>query len=69
MSLHDETEAETRADRIDPVLRAAGWGTVDGSRIRREMICPRAHSGRREARQGARLRLRPFPQGAEARGA
>ena len=40
MSLHDETEAETRADRIDPVLRAAGWGTVEGSRIRREMICP-----------------------------
>ena len=40
MSLHDETEAETRADRIDPVLREAGWGVVDGSRIRREMICP-----------------------------
>ena len=40
MSLHDETEAETRADRIDPVLRAAGWGVVEGSRIRREMICP-----------------------------
>ena len=40
MSLHDETEAETRADRIDPVLRAAGWGVVGGSRVRREMICP-----------------------------
>ena len=40
MSLHDETEAETRAERIDPVLRAAGWGVVEGSRIRREMICP-----------------------------
>ena len=40
MSLYDETEAETRADRIDPVLRAAGWGTVEGSRVRREMICP-----------------------------
>ena len=40
MSLHDETEAETRADRIDPVLRDAGWGVVEGSRIRREMICP-----------------------------
>ena len=40
MSLQDETEAETRADRIDPVLRAAGWGVVEGSRIRREMICP-----------------------------
>ena len=40
MSLHDETEAETRADRIDPELRAAGWGVVEGSRVRREMICP-----------------------------
>ncbi|MDE0331498.1 MAG: DEAD/DEAH box helicase family protein, partial [Nitrospinae bacterium] len=37
---HDETEAETRADRIDPVLHEAGWGVVEGSRIRREMICP-----------------------------
>ena len=40
MSIHNETEAETRADRIDPVLREAGWGVVEGSRIRREMICP-----------------------------
>ena len=40
MSPHDETEAETRADRIDPALRAAGWGIVEGSRIRREVICP-----------------------------
>ena len=40
MSIQDETEAETRADRIDPVLREAGWGVVEGSRIRREMICP-----------------------------
>lgn len=36
----NETEADTRANRIDPVLRAAGWGVVEGSRIRREMICP-----------------------------
>ncbi len=35
-----ETEADTRANRIDPVLREAGWGVVEGSRIRREMICP-----------------------------
>ena len=40
MSIRDETEAETRADRIDPVLRDVGWGVVEGSRIRREMICP-----------------------------
>jgi type I restriction enzyme R subunit len=29
-------EAETRAELIDPLLMAAGWGVVDGSRIRRE---------------------------------
>jgi len=29
-------EAETRAEHIDPALVAAGWGVVDGSRIRRE---------------------------------
>src|SRR4029077_18772150 len=29
-------EAETRADHIDPALQAAGWGVVEGSRIRRE---------------------------------
>ncbi|WP_419906871.1 EcoAI/FtnUII family type I restriction enzme subunit R [Hoeflea sp.] len=40
MSPHSETEADTRANRIDPVLAAAGWGAVEGSRIRREVICP-----------------------------
>lgn len=25
-------EAETRAEHIDPALRAAGWGVVEGSR-------------------------------------
>ena len=29
-------EAETRAEYIDPALAAAGWGAVEGSRIRRE---------------------------------
>src|SRR5580692_8694886 len=29
-------EAETRAEHIDPALKAAGWGDVEGSRIRRE---------------------------------
>src|ERR1051326_7756031 len=29
-------EAETRAEHIDPALRAAGWGVVDGSKILRE---------------------------------
>jgi type I restriction enzyme R subunit len=29
-------EAETRAEYIDPALKAAGWGVVESSRIRRE---------------------------------
>jgi type I restriction enzyme R subunit len=29
-------ESETRAEYIDPALRAAGWGVVEGSRILRE---------------------------------
>jgi type I restriction enzyme, R subunit len=29
-------EADTRAEHIDPALRAAGWGVVEGSRIFRE---------------------------------
>ncbi len=29
-------EAETRAEFIDPALKSAGWGVVDGSRILRE---------------------------------
>ena len=31
-------EAETRAELVDPALKAAGWGTVEGSRVRREHI-------------------------------
>ena len=40
MAYEDETEEDTRAERIEPVLRDAGWGKVEGSRIRREVICP-----------------------------
>lgn len=29
-------EAETRAEHIDPALRAASWGVVEGSCVRRE---------------------------------
>jgi type I restriction enzyme, R subunit len=29
-------EAETRAEHIDPALKAAGWGVVEGSQVRRE---------------------------------
>ena len=31
-------EAETRAELIDPALKAAGWGVIEGSRIRREAV-------------------------------
>ncbi len=34
----DRNEAETRAELIDPAIKAAGWGLVDGSRVRREVI-------------------------------
>ena len=37
---YDLNEADTRAELIDPALREAGWGVVDGSRIRREVIAP-----------------------------
>ncbi|MEW6077299.1 MAG: EcoAI/FtnUII family type I restriction enzme subunit R [Thermodesulfobacteriota bacterium] len=33
-------EAETRAELIDPALKEAGWGVVEASRIRREVIAP-----------------------------
>jgi type I restriction enzyme R subunit len=40
-------EAETRAEYIDPALKAAGWGVVEGSRIRREYpITPGRIEGR-----------------------
>ena len=29
-------ESETRAEHVDPALKAAGWGVVEGSSIRRE---------------------------------
>jgi type I restriction enzyme, R subunit len=31
-------EAETRAEYIDPALKIAGWGVIEGSRIRREYL-------------------------------
>ena len=40
MHTTSETEADTRANRIDPVLRDAGWGVVDGAHVHRELICP-----------------------------
>tara|TARA_B100002003_G_C14132943_1_gene544876 strand:- start:80 stop:2416 length:2337 start_codon:yes stop_codon:yes gene_type:complete len=43
-------EAETRAELIDPTLKDAGWGVVEGSRIRREIIAP----GRLQGIEGKR---------------
>jgi type I restriction enzyme, R subunit len=40
MTHKDLNEAETRAELIDPALAAAGWGKIDGSRVRREVIAP-----------------------------
>ena len=31
-------EAETRAEHIDPALKSAGWGVVEGSSTRREYL-------------------------------
>ena len=43
MDYHQETEADTRANRIDPVLAASGW---TAELVRREVICPgRIQSG------------------------
>lgn len=40
-------EAETRAEHIDPALKAAGWGVVEGSHVRREFpITPGRIEGR-----------------------
>ena len=36
-------ETETRAELIDPALREAGWGVVEGSRVRREFPITNTH--------------------------
>jgi len=48
-------EAQTRAELIDPALKAAGWGVVESSRIRREyLISPGRIEGR--GRRGKSLK-------------
>jgi type I restriction enzyme, R subunit len=45
-------EAETRAEHIDPALKAAGWGVKEGSRVRREVITlGRVQGGGRRGKQ------------------
>jgi type I restriction enzyme R subunit len=47
-------EAETRAEYVDPALKAAGWGVVEGSRIRHEyQITPGRLEG--QGRRGKQL--------------
>jgi len=46
-------EAETRAEHIDPALKAAGWGVVEGSRILREFQITQGRL------QGAGARTKP----------
>ena len=36
--MSDRNEAETRAELIDPAIKDAGWGVVEGSRVAREVI-------------------------------
>jgi type I restriction enzyme, R subunit len=51
-------EAETRAEHIDPALKAAGWGVVEGSRILREygITLGRIQAGAGALRTGARAK-------------
>ena len=51
-------EAETRAEHIDPALKAAGWGVVEGSRVLREhgITLGRLQPGATGAGQGRRAR-------------
>jgi type I restriction enzyme R subunit len=50
-------EAETRAEHIDPALKAAGWGVVDGSRVLREhgITLGRLQSGGKTQRARAEI--------------
>ncbi|MGD0480290.1 MAG: hypothetical protein ABSA42_08980 [Terracidiphilus sp.] len=54
-------EAETRAEHVDPTLKAAGWGVVGGSRIRREYpITPgRITPDERRSRHESPVRFSP----------
>ena len=36
-------ETETRAELIDPALREAGWGVIEGTRVRREFPITNTH--------------------------
>ena len=52
-------ESETRAEHIDPALKAAGWGVVEASPMRREY---RIAPGRMSASARARALSRSAPR-------
>ena len=54
-------EAETRAEHIDPALKAAGWGVVEGSRVLREHGITLAIFGKSRRPWWMRLSRRPGP--------
>lgn len=51
-------EAETRAELIDPAIRAAGWGVVEGSRVRPRRDYIGAVAGRGRAGAAPRRGIR-----------
>ena len=57
-------EAETRAELIDPALKAAGWGVIDSSRVRHV----RAFAGGGKTLKAGYCRLRAGLPWAEAGG-
>lgn len=52
-------EAETRAQHIDPALKAAGWGVAEGSRVRREYVIAGPDRRQGPSRETADCRLHP----------
>ena len=54
MSIHDETEADTRAEGINPVLAAPGWGQ-HGQDAGSEMIFLGASSKSSMSRTGSQM--------------
>ena len=41
-------KSETRAELIDPALQAAGWGVVEGSRIRQGIFAINLETGQEQ---------------------
>ena len=48
-------ESETRAEHIDPALKVAGWGVIEGSKILREYPITMLWTKPEEIRQKGRV--------------